>query len=199
MNVLARDDLLEVPKEYIPQISKIVKGMSDTKRDWPRYVAINCWHINENESSAMWSLYLKSNEGISIQSTYNKFRESFSKTEDNIYMGKVNYIDYEHQVIENANLYSPFLYKRKSFEHERELRAIVIKTPRMGPKGLDFTIDTINTGILIPIQLSLLIERVYVSPDAPNWFTQLVQSIISKYNQNIPVTQSSLFSAEPLY
>jgi len=199
MNIRARDELLDVPKDYIPWVNRIVKGMSDTKRGWPRYVAINCWHINEHESSAMWSLYLKSNEGISIQSTYNKFRESFHETEDVIYIGKVNYIDYEHQVIENANLYSPFLYKRKSFEHERELRAIVIKPPRMGPKGLDFTTDTIDTGILIPIQLSILIEKVYVAPSAPNWFARLVESTTAKYNHNFPIIQSSLSNAQPLY
>ena len=34
--------------------------------------AVNCWHINEHESAAMWDLYLKSNEGIAIQSTYQK-------------------------------------------------------------------------------------------------------------------------------
>ena len=32
--------------------------------------AINCWHLNDHESAAMWKLYLKSNEGIVIQSTF---------------------------------------------------------------------------------------------------------------------------------
>ena len=27
-------------------------------------VAVNCWHLNEHESAAMWKVYLKSNEEL---------------------------------------------------------------------------------------------------------------------------------------
>ena len=40
--------------------------------EMPKYTAINCWHVNEHESVAMWSQYLKSDAGIAIQSTYAK-------------------------------------------------------------------------------------------------------------------------------
>lgn len=39
-------------------------------------LAVNCWHMNEYESAAMWKLYLKTNEGIAIQSTYSKLTDS---------------------------------------------------------------------------------------------------------------------------
>src|ERR1700682_6410865 len=49
--------------------------MTYFSREIRRYMAINCWHINPHESAAMWRLYLKSNEGISIQSTYKYLSE----------------------------------------------------------------------------------------------------------------------------
>jgi hypothetical protein len=39
---------------------------------WRRFVAINSWHMNDYESAAMWKLYLKSDEGVAIRSTYQR-------------------------------------------------------------------------------------------------------------------------------
>ena len=50
--------------------------MGKINKHWPKYNAINCWHMNDHESAAMWKLYLKSNEGIAVQSTYETLRDS---------------------------------------------------------------------------------------------------------------------------
>ena len=50
-------------------------------------MAINCWHMNDFESEAMWKLYLKSNEGIAIQSTYQRLIDSLSNTDLSIHIG----------------------------------------------------------------------------------------------------------------
>lgn len=39
-------------------------------------ICVNSWHMNNYESAAMWKIYLKSNEGIAIQSTYKRFVKS---------------------------------------------------------------------------------------------------------------------------
>ena len=199
MNIEARKGHPDIPKEYLPYAKTILEGMSAIRKDWPRYITVNCWHINEHESSAMWSIYLKSNEGIAIQSTYNRLKECFSDTDEDVFIGKVNYIDYEHQVIENANLYSPFVYKRKSYEHERELRALIVKPPPLGAKGFDFNIDTITAGINVTVGIQVLIESVYVAPNSPVWFTELVKSVLIKYDCDFPVLQSTLSHTEPLF
>ena len=67
--------------------------MEEINKKWPKYVAVNCWHENEHESAAMWKLYIKSVEGIAIQSTYSKLKKSFINDEI-IFIGKVKYIDY---------------------------------------------------------------------------------------------------------
>jgi len=60
-----------------------------------RLTCVNCWHVNEHESEAMWKLYLKSDEGIAIRSTHSRLIQSFDDSKDvAICVGMVQYIDY---------------------------------------------------------------------------------------------------------
>jgi hypothetical protein len=150
--------------------------------------ALNCWHLNPHESAAMWSLYLKSNEGIAIQSTYRRFCASFHKASMPVFVGQVKYIDYETEAfIEPANMFSAFLHKRKSFEHEREVRAIVghYKAPD-------------DHGQYVPTDLGILIEAIHIAPNAPAWFFQVVQGTLDRFGISVPVLQSDLMK-KPLY
>lgn len=75
INVLARQHIPEeLPEEAREGYRIMLENSGDVNRRWPKYTAINCWHLNNHESAAMWRLYLKSNEGIAIQSTYEKVR-----------------------------------------------------------------------------------------------------------------------------
>jgi len=160
------------------------------------HTAINSWHINEYESAAMWKLYLQNNEGIAVQSTFNRLKNSFLG-EKEIRIGKVQYIDYETAIIQDDNFFYAFLNKRKSFEHERELRAIVSVTPTA--EGItDFSKPTIDNGIYIPVNLDSLIENIYVAPTCPKWINELIISITNKYELNTDVLQSKL-DEKPIY
>lgn len=199
MNISSRKATPDISKADIPIFNNLIENTSQVKRQWLKYVAINCWHMNEGESTAMWGLYLKSNEGLAIQSTFNRLKKSLSKTDEKVYIGKVKYIDYEHQVIEDANILSPFVHKRKNFEHERELRALVVKSPPPGPRGLNFSVETIRGGILVSADLTILIENIYTAPEAPAWLIKLIESIIKKYGYNFLVLPSPMVDSKPQY
>ena len=81
----------------------------------------------------------------------------------------------------------PFVHKRKSFEHEKEVRAVVTRFPAEGELG-----DTITSGIPIRIDLNVLVETVYIAPDAPSWVGDLVKSVIQRYGFNFNVEASQL-------
>lgn len=151
----------EVPLEHREKFLQAMNAQADSNRQWPRYTAVNCWHLNNHESAAMWQLYLKSNEGIAIQTTFQKLRDSFSMSQDDIYLGQVSYIDYETDWIAPGNILNPFVHKRKSFEHEKEIRAVLMKWPI---EPFDFAKDTIGQGLLIPVDMNILVEKIYVSP-----------------------------------
>lgn len=178
--------------------AKIQKDMSIFYEDIRKFTLINSWHMNEYESAAMWKLYLKSDEGVAIQSTFKRLARSFSKDKRyNVYIGRVNYIDYDTEWIPEGNLFYAFLHKRKSFRHERELRAIIQVLPKKEHK-LDLEREVFEKGAYISVDLDTLVERIYVSPTAPKWFNDLVRSSMKKYNFKKEVKQSSLANG-PVY
>lgn len=199
INVNARKDIfLDFTKENQEAYIKMISLVGNISQLLTKHQAINCWHMNEHESAAMWKLYLKSNEGIAIQSTYLKLRESITDNEK-VFLGVVKYIDYEKEPIDANSMISAFVYKRKSFEHEREIRAIVTKAPPSdGKNGIDFNKETITHGIKIKVDIERLIEKIYVAPNAPNWFSELVSSIVQHYGYNFTVVHSKL-SEQPLF
>jgi hypothetical protein len=190
-NVAARKFVPEgIPLGGRENFLKAMHDMSETNKHWPRYNAINCWHMNEYESAAMWRLYLKSDEGIAIQSTYAKLKKSLIDDE-RIFLGKVKYIDYDTEYINADNILGPFVHKRKSFAHEQEVRAIVVKWPT-GKGGLDFAQETIEHGLQITVDIETLIERIYVAPTVPAWFADIVKAVITRYGYNLEVVHSKL-------
>ncbi|MEB9947044.1 DUF2971 domain-containing protein [Bacillus cereus] len=159
------------------------------------FVTINCWHMNDYESAAMWDLYLKSSEGVAIQSNVGKLIESFAHCPEKIRFGKVKYKDFKKEPIEIDDiLIDMFVYKRKSFEHEREIRAIH-KIPFIyAEEGWikDEVESPVKHGLGISCDISVLIEKVYISPTAPSWFEELVRSMCDKFNLNDRVVKSEL-------
>jgi hypothetical protein len=101
---------------------------------------LNCWHMNEGESAAMWDLYGRSDRSIAIESTIGKLDESLEACTDYpIGAGHLRYADYEsswdeldkyskkalNDVVfqDSMNFKDLFHLKRDSFRHEREFRA----------------------------------------------------------------------------
>jgi len=158
---------------------------------------LNCWHVDPHESAAMWRLYLKSNEGIAIESSVGQLRESFSQHTEKIHIGMATYIDYATEWIRKG---TPFLHKRKSFAHEKELRALMCRWPplRSDKRGSDWANPAISDGIHVPVDLEKLISRVIVAPKSPPWLYRLVESVTRKYGISAPVKTSSL-STEPVW
>ena len=188
-NVSARQqipDSLLLPEHRENYTNSIAK-LSEMCRSLPKFTAVNCWHMNEHESAAMWKLYLKSNEGIAVQSTYQKFRSAITDDRD-VYVGIVEYIDYEIEGIDARNLFAPFVHKRKSFEHEREVRALV--TTGKWPSSI--TEEPIEQGLKLTVNVESLVDLIYLAPNSPDWFADLVKSVVLRYGYNFQVVHSKL-------
>ncbi|CAE6734446.1 hypothetical protein [Candidatus Nitrotoga fabula] len=192
-NAHARFMPLASPDMSLGEINALLdlkNQLRDITRHYKKFVAINCWHANGHESAAMWKLYLKSNEGIAIQSTYKRLRDSIIDDRQ-VYLGKVKYIDYENDVIRSDNMLAPYMHKRKSFEHEREIRAVV----RIPWTTTDIKIteqEPVDHGIQIRINIESLIEKIYIAPGTPKWFIDLVSAVIKRYSCTFKVVQSKL-------
>jgi hypothetical protein len=92
------------------------------------------------------------------------------------------------------------LYKRKSFEHERELRAVAFEVEERSQANVILKMDPLpGGGVAIPVDVEKLVEKVYVAPKTPGWFRDVVESALRQYGfSGIPVAQSKLYDA-PLY
>ncbi|MFH0913981.1 MAG: hypothetical protein V1849_01670, partial [Chloroflexota bacterium] len=54
-----------------------MKYMDEFYEHLKKFTLVNCWHISDYESAAMWKMYLKNNEGIALQSTFNRLTSCF--------------------------------------------------------------------------------------------------------------------------
>ncbi|WP_294961078.1 hypothetical protein [uncultured Flavobacterium sp.] len=149
-------------------------------------VAISSWHINEYESFAMWQIFTKNNEGLAIQSTIGRLQKAV-KPENNFdqYIGEVKYIDYKKEYIPFDDLFFPFLFKRKSFQYEREVR-ILSDTSKSDIK--------LNDGLKINVDINQLIEKIYIHPKSENWYKKLVIELVERLGFGFEIEKSDLES-----
>jgi hypothetical protein len=155
---------------------------------------INCWHISEHESMAMWEIYALSGSGIAIRSTPRHLKASLdtpyvddAKTmgkaggpDAPMYVGAVRYLDYDKDVFLPATSLDYITCKRKSYEHERELRAVVVST------------TPVAAGQNVQCDMDVLVEEIRVSPLASQWFAASVQSVVTKFGLDRTVVRSDL-------
>jgi hypothetical protein len=172
--------------EEIKKIAANKPEFLDYYKSHREKVVISSWHINEYESFAMWQIFTKNNEGLAIQSTIGRLKEAL-QPENRIeqYIGNVNYIDYKKEYIPFDDAFFPFLFKRKSFQYEREVRII----SDVSTKNI-----SVNDGLKINVDLSQLIEKIYIHPKSENWYKKLVIELVSKLNFNIEIEKSDLES-----
>lgn len=164
---------------------------------------IDCWHINDYESLAMWKVFSNNKNSIAISTTKAKLIDNIKSYNKEIFLEKVFYsdlkdvsndIEFDMQInILNDNtlsinsniLYSlcsnnGLLRKTKYFDYEKELR-------------LYFKDDN-NSSIVqfIPIELKYIVDEIIISPNCDYWFLDILNNIVEKYKLNIPIRYSDI-------
>jgi hypothetical protein len=77
-----------------------------------------------------------------------------------VFVGPINYVDYERAVWPGTNIFWPFVNKRLSFAYEAEVRAIICQ-PQTRDGFSDYDAET-PTGRLVGVDLAELIESIFV-------------------------------------
>ena len=158
----------------------------------PRLEEINekfgasCWHINEGESEAMWRLYGATGAGIAIESTSERLEAATKDAAPHaVHIDPVRYMDFDQDPIDKGgHRHLMGFIKRKSFEHERELRAVVM-LPESGK------------GAGIPCDMNTLIARIHIAPLAEPYYVDAVRYVTDHADPrlNAPVVVSKLLDA----
>lgn len=169
-------------EEIDAELKKEMQGMIQKQQEKRKEYFVSCWHSNDFESEAMWNLYISAkNQGVAIQSTVERL--CYSLDNKDFEVGKVNYISFKEPLDIDS---IPVWYKRTAFQHEQEVRAIIREA------------GVTSGGKPVAVDLDMLIEKVYISPSAPNWFASLVEHVLHNYGLNKKVEHSKLDN-EPIY
>ena len=167
---LSEDEIERRAPGFIEDLEKI--GQADRSRTF-----LSCWHENPVESEAMWRLYATSfPNALAIRTTHDRLYRALGRDPD-IPIGRVKYIDMRSTF---AGVNDAYWRKRLSFQHENEVRAVLRDHKATEP------------GKLIPCDLSTLVEAVFVSPEAPSWFSAAVNEVTQKFGLSVTVSPSSL-------
>lgn len=160
------------------------------------FVYLNCWHMNDGESAALWKLYSDNKyETIAIQSTFEKLKSEIENKWSRDGGPHITEVKYEPKdagepignppegrlfsVLSQANI----IYKRPSFKYEQELRSFIYQScdeSRESPLKNEAHLKKLmerDEFIRIPIDPAKLIEKVYVSPLAKDLFVELVKNV----------------------
>ena len=189
---------------------------------WREWVMCSCWHRGNHESIAMWERerYSRHNSGIAIKTTMQRLDDSFTREEGiDVHIGKIKYIDHEDldvppDILNMNTIYTPFFYKRKAFESEKEVRAIIDASPYIERRFYrvkegfsltpeEFDLRTLKRKMRSPknnedkgknlcVNLKTLIDEVIVAPGAPCWITKAIKSIVQDYGFDFEVNPSTL-------
>lgn len=177
-------------EELSESIEHSLKSLRDAGEHIRKTTFLNCWHASESESDAMWRLYAgwkfsgqDSPGGVAIVSTFGRLRDATAHMNE-IYVGKVKYVDFGKQLV---GINEAFWHKSLSFEHEREVRAVLTSFK-----------DQSKEGVSVPISLTNLVSEIIISPNAPVWFEGLVRSVLDRYSLVIQVRRSTV-EKRPFY
>jgi hypothetical protein len=155
---------------------------------------VNCWHRNKFESIAMWKLYTHGKDGVAIQSTVQRLKDSIELPPQRKFV--IGAVQYTGRVSNTTSATDPqepsagpLFTKRTSFAHEEEIRLAVAKDPRK-PVLDDRPEEQISQ--LVTVDLKILIERIVVSPYYPDWAIPTLKKIIEDAGLTVTVGTSDL-------
>jgi len=176
-----------------PNPDEMVESIRNLNLIDRRLTYVNCWHINPFESDAMWKTYIKANEGIAIQSTYQKLVASFDPNDSRIlYVGSIKYCDFSNTQMPPGNMLWPFVHKRMSFAHENELRVLHKESIPSGMGTDMFNYDNNISSTSFKTDLNVLIDTIYISPYAQRWLHQLVHKLCVSLNFTFAIKMSEI-------
>jgi hypothetical protein len=159
---------------------------------------VNCWHLNDVESVAMWKLYTSGIDGVAIQTTVGRLKASLALEPRDLFIAKVRYIDHEAEQVSEpmeADALTPLIIKRRSYRHEREVRIILDRPPANDPYveyGMRLGIG--HLGETLQVDITKLIEKIVVAEKFPPWAISSLQEFLDAKDIQVKIEGSDLLN-----
>ena len=153
---------------------------------------VDCWHMNNGESDAMWKIYGDiTGETVAICSTVGQLITALKKDRDHVQ--NIGCITYEGGSVPQSNLSYDLLYKRKAFSHEQELRCVTAlnsnnhpdvscELERLSSLGSNTSEKELRKSIGIKyididVELRQLLQYVVMPPNSKPYFIDSVKYV----------------------
>lgn len=166
----------------------VIKGIHSTAYKIRRTSFANCWYMNEYETELLWSRYSFMDDGVAIQSTFERLKSCLNIPHA-VYIGKIKYKIWETEPIPIGNMMNTIVTKKINHRDERELRAAIVTSFDIKPQT--------KKGIYVPVDLIELVESIYVSPKSANWILKLIKNVLKKNDVDLSV-KKSVFTEKPM-
>ncbi|WP_417377489.1 hypothetical protein [Gimesia maris] len=185
------EGLLSVPTRN--QNSSVAEWIRDARSQ--SYVS--CWQLNTHESAHMWEQYLRENQGVVVETEFQRLTASFGPCKEAVFIGLIHYIDYDSaQIIgwdRTINIYQPIMHKRLEYQSDKEVR-IVLNT--MSNTALHAKAND-KQGLSLPINIDVLVKRVRLMPGASSELQREIHDLVSNAGLECEVATSSLDRSPP--
>lgn len=213
----ARLDSVEDPFESVPPptVLEAARRERDPNAEaarrldtWKRMISLcrtslcaSCWHVDDEESEAMWKLYGRFEDGL-IVTTLKSIKAAFGNHE--VTGGLVDYSGREFEAgTTEESLLQWATIKRPSYRHENELRLLVRREPNRGveqesrPRHPADNARPLGdeAGVPLAIDPEVLIEDVVLSPRMERWQMEFFRGLLDLLGFERPVHASSLLTS----
>jgi hypothetical protein len=174
-------------QSYLMEITGGAAHLVEQIRDVARNgTFVSCWHCSEHEPAAMWKLYASDDSGLALRTTYRRLKAALDAYPHDVHMGVINYRSDDRHF--RMHTLTPVMIKRPSFEHEREVRAII-----RGAK-----IDPHAAGLHVPVPFEVLEPEVVMGPATQPWISDAVRRLLSQLGRTLPIRVSDLYTLAPV-
>jgi hypothetical protein len=149
---------------------------------------VNCWSLGPKDNMALWQLYGGGQNSLAITSTLGKLMRTALEWQTKVLIHKVEYIDHFKSPDMIVGCYTDLLrFKHEAYKYEAEVRIVVPKLHEKREGNLP--------ELRLPVRdLNALLRSVVVSPEAGDWFYELVKDVSRKYGITVPIRRSRLTS-----
>lgn len=171
-------------------INEHVMFLSELDNKMKSIFYVNCWNRSEFESAALWKIYSDLEKGIMLKSTIERLKDSLKKTSEIIRLSEIHYLNYDKELMPDGNIMYPIVHKHRAYTYENEVRLIL--EPQLEDFHLAKKPNVYKSGFHIKIDLDILIEEIIIGPTSPDWFIELVQKLVDKYNLKKVIKKSVL-------
>ncbi|WP_461638612.1 DUF2971 domain-containing protein [Labilibaculum euxinus] len=139
------------------------------------------WNAAENESFALWKMYAKDRLGIAIKTDFERLKNCFRSTDEEIYIGEVSYFD-DNNPEYNFGQFSTLLTKHIYYNYEKEVRCL---TRMEDDENLRFK--------NVKVDLNELIDEVYLSPFAyKSGLLEIIEFLKEKHKLKFEIKMSGI-------